>query len=63
MSSSSPSKVYLKFGSFEEGGSAPPLKEAMAQKMISDFLAPSAAHVATRPQVELGDTEFELKSG
>jgi hypothetical protein len=33
----------------------------MAQIVIYDFLAQSAAHVATRPQVNLGDAQFELK--
>ena len=46
---------------FKEGGSAPLLKEAMAQKTISDFSAPSAANVDTGPQVNLGDATFELK--
>lgn len=33
----------------------------MAQKMISDFLAPLAANVAMEPQVNLGDAQFEQK--
>ena len=46
---------------FKEGGSTPPLKEAMAQKAISDFSAPSATHVAQGPEVNFGDATFELK--
>ena len=46
---------------FQEGGSVPLLKEAMAQKMISNFSAPSAANVAMGPQFNLGDTTFDLK--
>jgi len=32
----------------------------MAQETIFDFSAPSAAHVAMGPQVNLGDVQFEL---
>jgi len=56
-----PQKFILDLNLFEEGGFTPPLKEVMAQKTISDFLVPSAANVATRPQVNLGDATFELK--
>ena len=34
---------------FKEGGLAPLLKEAMAQKTINDFSAPLAANMATGP--------------
>ena len=40
---------------FKEGGSAPLLKEAMAQKRISDFSTPLAANVAMGPQFHLGN--------
>jgi hypothetical protein len=56
-----PQKFILDLNPFEEGGFTPPLKEVMAQKTISDFLAPSAANVATGPQVNLGNATFELK--
>ena len=57
----SPQKFNSILDPLKEGGSTPTFKQAMVQKAISDFLAPSAAHVATEPQVELGDTQFELK--
>jgi hypothetical protein len=56
-----PQKFILDLDPFKEGGSTPPPKEAMAQKTISDFLAPLIANIAMRPQVNLGDAHFELK--
>jgi len=51
----------LETNSFKEGVLAPLPKEAMAQKTIHDFSTPSAANVATGPQVNLGNAQFELK--
>ena len=34
----------------------------MAEKTLRDFSVPSAANVATRPNVDVGDVNFELKS-
>lgn len=56
-----PQKFILDLDPFKEGGSTPPPKEAVAQKTISDFLAPLIANIAMRPQVNLGDAHFELK--
>ena len=36
--------------------------EPMAEKALRDFSVPSAANVATRPNVDVGDMNFELKS-
>ena len=36
--------------------------EAMAKKTLRDFSVPSTANVATRPNVDVGDVNFELKS-
>src|SRR6185437_10571387 len=36
--------------------------EAMAEKTLRDFSVPSAANVATGPNVDVGDVNFELKS-
>ena len=36
--------------------------EPMAEKTLRDFSAPSAANVATGPNVDVGDMNFELKS-
>ena len=33
----------------------------MAEKTIRDFSVPSTANVATRPNVNIGDVNFELK--
>ena len=60
MSSSFPRKFSSILNPFKEGGSEPTLTQAMAQSAISDFSAPSAAHVAMGPQVNLGDVQFEL---
>ena len=57
----SPRKFSLILNPLKEGGSAPTLKQAMAQNAISDFSAPLAAHVATGALVDLGDAQFELK--
>ena len=35
----------------------------MAEKTLRNFSVPSAANVATRPNVDVGDMNFELKSG
>ena len=34
----------------------------MAEKTLRDFSVPSAANVATGPNVDVGDVNFELKS-
>ena len=34
----------------------------MAEKTLRDFFVPSAANVATGPNVDVGDMNFELKS-
>jgi hypothetical protein len=34
----------------------------MAEKTLRDFSIPSATNVATRPNVDVGDMNFELKS-
>jgi hypothetical protein len=36
--------------------------EPMAEKTLHDFSIPSAANVATEPNVDVGDVNFELKS-
>ena len=36
--------------------------EPMAEKTLRDFSVPSAANVATRPNNDVGDMNFELKS-
>ena len=36
--------------------------EPMAEKTLRDFSVPSAANVATGPNVDVGDVNFELKS-
>ena len=36
--------------------------EPMAEKTLRDFSVPSAANVATGPNVDVGDVKFELKS-
>ena len=61
MSSSFPRKFSSILNPFKEGGSEPTLTQAMAQSAISDFSALSSTHVATGPQVDFGDTQFELK--
>ena len=38
------------------------ITEPMAKKTIRDFSAPSAANVATGPNIDVGDVNFELKS-
>ena len=38
------------------------ITELMAEKTLRDFSAPSAANVATRPNIDVGDVNFELKS-
>ena len=39
-----------------------PSTELMAEKTLRDFSVPSAANVATGPNVDVGDVNFELKS-
>ena len=39
-----------------------PSTELMAKKILCDFSVLSAANVATRPNVDVGDVNFELKS-
>ena len=39
-----------------------PSTELMAEKTLRDFSIPSAANVATGPNVDVGDVNFELKS-
>ena len=36
--------------------------EPMAKKTLRNFSVPSAANVATEPNVDVGDVNFELKS-
>ena len=38
------------------------ITEPMAEKTLRDFSVPSAANVATGPNVDIGDVNFELKS-
>jgi hypothetical protein len=56
-----PQRFISNLNPLEEGVSAPVIKEAMAQKTISEYSAPSADNVATGPQLNLGDATFELK--
>ena len=41
---------------------APIVREAMAEKTLREFSVPSVAKVATGPNVNVGDVNFELKS-
>ena len=41
---------------------APSVCEAMAEKTLREFSVPSAANVATGPNVNVGHVNFELKS-
>jgi hypothetical protein len=47
--------------SLKEGGSAPTLNQSMATSSISDFSAPSVAHVTIGPRVEVTKVDFEIK--
>ena len=38
------------------------ITEPMAKKTLHDFSVPSTANVATGPNVDVGDVNFELKS-
>ena len=38
------------------------INEPMAEKTLRDFSVPSAANVATGPNIDVGDVNFELKS-
>jgi len=42
---------------------APLVLEAMAEKILREFSVPSTANVATRPNINVGDVNFKLKSG
>ena len=46
----------------EPASQAPLITELMAEKTLRDFSVPSAANVATGPNVDVGDMNFELKS-
>ena len=46
----------------EPASQAPSITELMAEKTLRDFSVPSAANVATGPNVDVGDVNFELKS-
>ena len=41
---------------------APLVLEAMAEKTLCEFSVPSTDNVATRPSINVGDMNFELKS-
>jgi len=41
---------------------APLILDAMAEKTIREFFVPSSANVATGPNINIGDVNFELKS-
>jgi len=41
---------------------APTVPEAMDEKTLREFFAPSTANVATGPSVNVGNVNFELKS-
>ena len=38
------------------------ISELMAEKTLRDFSVPSAANMATGPNVDVGDVNFKLKS-
>ena len=46
----------------EPASQAPSITELMAEKTLRDLSIPSAANVATGPNVDVGDVNFELKS-
>ena len=46
----------------EPASQAPSIIELMAEKTLHGFSVPSAANVATGPNVDVGDVNFELKS-
>ena len=48
--------------STSEPASQAPSIDLMAEKTLRDFSVPSAANVATAPNVDVGDVNFELKS-
>ena len=41
---------------------APTIREAMAEKTLREFSVPSTANVATEPNINVGDVNFELMS-
>ena len=45
----------------EPASPAPSITELMAEKTFRDFSVPSAANVATGPNIDVGDVNFELK--
>ena len=46
----------------EPASQAPSITELMIEKTLHDFSVPLAANVATGPNVDVGDMNFELKS-
>src|SRR6185312_14553161 len=46
----------------EPASQAPSITKPMAEKTLRDFSIPSAANVATGPNIDVGDVNFELKS-
>ena len=46
----------------EPASQAPLITELMAEKTLRDFSVPSTTNVATGPNVDVGDMNFELKS-
>ena len=48
--------------STSEPASQAPSTELMAEKTLCNFSVPSAANVATGPNVDVGDVNIELKS-
>jgi len=45
----------------EPSSEAPHILEAMAEKTLREFSVPSTANVATGPNVNVGDVNFEFK--
>ena len=52
----------LSLSTSEPASPAPSITELMAEKTFRDFSVPSAANVATGPNIDVGDVNFELKS-
>src|SRR6185312_3673084 len=46
----------------EPASQAPSITELMAEKTLRDFSVPAAANVATGPNIDVWDVNFELKS-
>ena len=53
-----PHRFISDLNPLEEGGSTAIIKEAMAQKTISEYSAPSADYVAMGPQLNMGVATF-----